>query len=79
MTKTGRIANGERPFRAPHCSVTAVGMLGGGRPVRPGEVTLAHGGVLFLEDVQEFAPTVLQALRQPDDHRVRKPAYIIGA
>ena len=65
LTKTGRIANGERPFRAPHCSVTAVGMLGGGRPVRPGEVTLAHGGVLFLEDVQEFAPAVLQALRQP--------------
>lgn len=61
----GRIANGGRPFRAPHCSITAVGMLGGGRPVRPGEVTLAHNGVLFLEDIQEFAPTILQALRQP--------------
>lgn len=60
-----RIADGKRPFRAPHSSITVAGMVGGGMPVRPGEASLAHGGVLFLEDVQGFSPAVLQALRQP--------------
>lgn len=53
-----------RPFRAPHHTVSAVGLLGGGDPVRPGEVTLAHQGVLFLDELVEFRTATLDSLRQ---------------
>jgi magnesium chelatase family protein len=56
---------GCRPWRAPHHSCSAVALIGGGIPLRPGEVTLAHGGVLFLDELPEFGPGVLEALREP--------------
>ena len=56
---------GQRPFRRPHHSISAAGLLGGNRPVRPGEASLAHGGVLFLEEMGEWPSHVLQMLRQP--------------
>jgi magnesium chelatase family protein len=86
----GLIARGEltraRPFRAPHHSASMAALVGGGARARPGEVSLAHNGVLFLDELPEFGPAVLDSLRQPletdevvvarANHHVRYPARV---
>ncbi|EKF16859.1 hypothetical protein NA2_20931 [Nitratireductor pacificus pht-3B] len=86
----GELADGKlsdrRPFRAPHHSASMAAIVGGGLKARPGEASLAHHGVLFLDELPEFSPQVLDSLRQPletaecviarANHRISYPARI---
>ena len=67
-----------RPFRAPHYTISNAGLVGGGRNLRPGEISLSHRGVLFLDELPEFNHTALESLRQPLEDKVVTISRVTG-
>lgn len=85
VTKLHSLAHGDfgaiftnPPFRAPHHSVTLTALIGGGQRPRPGDLSLAHKGVLFLDELPEYTRTTLEALRQPIEDRVVHLSRVFG-
>ena len=68
-----------RPFRAPHHTISAPALTGGGKIPTPGELSLAHNGVLFLDELPEFPKNALEALRQPLENGVVHVSRVAGA
>ena len=69
----------QRPFRAPHYTISNAGLVGGGRTLRPGEITMSHRGVLFLDELPEFTHTALESLRQPLEDKVVTISRVSGS
>ena len=67
-----------RPFRSPHYTISNAGLVGGGRNLRPGEITMSHRGVLFLDELPEFSHTALESLRQPLEDKVVTISRVAG-
>ena len=69
----------QRPFRAPHYTISNAGLVGGGRTLKPGEITMSHRGVLFLDELPEFNHTALESLRQPLEDKVVTISRVSGS
>ena len=69
----------QRPFRSPHYTISNAGLVGGGRTLRPGEITLSHRGVLFLDEPPEFNHSALESLRQPLEDKVVTISRVSGS